>query len=519
MTPKYEAKIEDSLVTALLSKALYVTAQSLVTPLLSFTEYVNAAWHIIEPANEFIPNWHIDCIAEHLDAVIRGQIHRLVINLPPRSGKSNLVSKLWPTWAWTQQPWLKWIFLSYSQILSETFSKDRRDLVESDWYMRRWGSLVRIADDQNQKREFMNTARGAMTATSMGGTLTGKGADIIVIDDGLNPEQAASKAEREGAIRFVKNTVSTRLNDKKKGAIVEISQRTHKQDISGILLAEGNYTHLNLQAIADRKTIINFPISNRQMVRQEGEVLHPHREDRATLEMQKNSMKIPGTNSLRSWQAQYQGDPSSDEGALFKRTDWKFYQIQPEVLFWAWSWDTAMEEGEDNDWTVGMLVGFHSGGVVVDRVLRQRMQYPEAKAAIQMQWQMHPAHALLIEDKVSGKSLQQDLKRSTDFPIIPVKVYGDKVFRAQLAAQYVAAKRCSLPEGANWVPEFVEEFAEFPNSEYKDQVDSFSQAINHRYLNYIQPAMGVFGSGINIAAPNGSNGNGHKFQREMADWM
>lgn len=504
-------------ISSIADKAFYSAGQSLKTTSLTFNEYMAQAWHIIEPATALVNNWHIECIAEHLEAVIRGQIQNLIINLPPRSLKSNIVSKLWPTWAWTQQPWLKWVFVSYAQSLSETFSKDRRDIIESDWYRRRWGTLVQIAKDQNQKKEFQNTAHGHMIATSIGGTLTGKGADIIVIDDGIDPERAASKADREAAIRFVKGTIATRLNDKKKGAMIEVSQRTHKQDITGTLLAEGTYTHLNLPAIAPSRIQIEFPISKKIKVREAGEVLHPAREDSETLAKQKVRMNIPGMNAGRSWEAQYQQNPTSDEGALFKRTDWKFYTVKPEFLFMAWSWDTAMEEGEENDWTVGVLVGFHAAGVIVEKVIRQRMQYPEAKAAIQMQWQMNPAHALLIEDKVSGKSLQQDLRRSTDLPVIPVKVHGDKVFRAQLASQYVAARRVALPEGAIWVPEFIEEFAEFPQSEFKDQVDAFSQAINHRYLNYQQPAMGMSGSQFMVTSNGHKNGNG--FHRTHADWM
>jgi predicted phage terminase large subunit-like protein len=509
-------------ISSIALKAFSSAAKSLKTSRMTFTDYVKSAWHIVEPSNRFIPNWHIDCIAEHLEAVTLGQIKNLVINLPPRELKSTLVTKLWPTWSWTEKPWLEFLFFSYSQDLSEMFSKDRRDIVESDWYQRQWGSLVKIAEDQNQKKEFMNLARGRMVATSIGGRATGKGAHIIVIDDGINPTQAQSRAERESAIRYVKNTVSTRLNDKKTGAIVEVSQRTDKMDISGVLLAEGTYTHLNLQAIADKKTVITFPITKRQIVREIGHVLHPEREDRATLELQKGRMQIPGSNSNRSWQAQYQGDPSSDEGALFRRTDWQFYSVEPQVQFWCWSWDTAMEDGEDNDWTVGILLGFHGAGVIVPRVFRARLQYPDAKAAIINQWAIHPSHALLIEDKVSGKSLQQDLKRSTDYPIIPVKVHGDKRVRASLASQYVAAKRIALLDGAFWVPEFIEEFAEFTgeNSGYKDQVDAFSQAINHRYLNYQKPSMAMIGNGVMVAEVNGNgHKNGNGFTRSHADWM
>ena len=487
---------------------------------LNFTEFIPDAWNIIEPATAFLPNWHIDCIAEHLQAVTNGEIKNLVINMPPRNGKSNFVSKMWPTWSWTKRPGLRWIFISYSQILAETFSKDRRDILESDWYRENWGNVVKLMPDQNQKREFMNTARGTMMATSIGGTLTGKGADIIVIDDGIDPKRAHSKAERESTIRFIKQVVSTRLNDKKTGAIVEISQRTHKQDISGTLLSEGNYFHLNLPAIAPKMTMVYFPISKKQMVREPGDILHSAREDQSVLDSQKVKMLLPGMTQGQAFEAQYQQNPTSDEGGMFRREYWKFHKIPPQIIWKQWTWDTAMEEGETNDYTVGALLCYHGQGVCVERLVRARMQYPELKRTVLSEWEARPGHVLLIEDKVSGKSLAQDLIRSTSLPIKKVQVKGDKVFRASLASPYFASGRVSVREGEVWVPELIEEFAEFPNSEYKDQVDSICQGINEFYLNQQSPAAILVGSGIALpVAPNGNGTNGNGHQASFPDWM
>lgn len=473
---------------------------------MGFKEFIPAAWPIIEPGTALMDNWHIGAIAEHLEAVTIGQIQFLIINIPPRNLKSNLCSKLWPCWSWTQRPTHRWIFISYSQILAETFSKDRRDLITSEWYQQRWGPLVRIADDQNQKREFMNTARGSMVATSIGGTLTGKGADIIVIDDGINPEQAASKAERENAIRYVKGTVSTRLNDKRTGAIVEISQRTDKNDISGTLLQEGIYTHLNLPAIAERKTIITLPISKKEIIREPGHILNPAREDAAILERQKKQMTING-KSLKTFQAQYQQNPASDEGAMFPRSCWKFHTMHPLPIWKIWSWDTAMEEGEENDWTVGAYLVFHGTGVCIERVVRARMQYPELKRAVLSECETFAANQIVIENKVSGISLAQDLKRNTSLPVIayPRKgdlgkrdVRGDKIFRASLASPYMESGRVSLKEGSIWIPELIEEFAGFPEGDHDDQVDAVCQGINAFYQSKQMPASMLVGGAVHV---------------------
>jgi predicted phage terminase large subunit-like protein len=499
--------------------------RSLSCERMDFASFIPAAWPLIEPSNALLPNWHIDCIAEHLEAVTLGHIQFLVINLPPRNAKSNIVSKLWPAWSWSQRPGLKWIFISYAQALAETFSKDRRDLIQSEWYQRRWGSIVRVADDQNQKREFMNTARGVMTATSVGGTLTGKGADIIVIDDGIDPERANSKADREAAIRFVKGTVSTRLNDKRSGAIVEISQRTHKQDISGTLLAEGIYVHLNLPAMAEKKTIIEFPISKKQIVREVGDPLHAAREDIDILARQQKQMTVAG-KSIRTYQAQYQQNPTSDDGGMFKRTYWEFHKVLPRIVWRIWSWDTALEADEENDWTVGALICFSGAMAHVEKVVRERVQFPDLERLVLSEFNAEPANELLIENKVSGISLAQSLKRKFALPVIayPRKgeegkgdVRGDKVFRAGLASPYVESHKVSLKDGAIWVPQFIEELAEFPAGEFDDQVDAFSQGINKFYFRAGRPAAALVGAGIAMPAAlsdtgekSGHNGNGHK---------
>ena len=154
-----------------------------------------------------------------------------------------------------------------------------------------------------------------------------------------------------------------------------------------------------------------------------------------------------------------------------------------------------MEEGEENDYTVGALLCYHGQGVCIERIVRARMQYPELKATVMAEWEARPANVLLIEDKVSGKSLAQDLKRSTSLPVKACGVKGDKVFRASLASPYFQSGRVSVKEGEIWVPELIEEFAEFPNSEYKDQVDSICQGINEFYLNQQSPSAILSGNG------------------------
>ena len=169
-----------------------ILTRQAVTSLRVFVEW---AWPILEPGAPFQPNWHIDLLCEYLEAVTAGEIRRLVINIPPRYGKSLLVSVCWPCWEWIQRPSHRWLFTSYAEKLASRHAIDRRRLLTSDWYQRRWGHVVRLTRDVNAKLEYHNSRRGAMVATSVGGSVTGKGGNRIVIDDPHNPTEAESDDE------------------------------------------------------------------------------------------------------------------------------------------------------------------------------------------------------------------------------------------------------------------------------------------------------------------------------------
>ena len=209
----------------------------------SLRRYVEQAWPILEPDVPFLSNWHIDYLAEHLEAVTAGEITRLLINIPPRYMKSILVSVLWPTWEWIHEPSRRWIFASYADSLSSKHSVDRRTVLQSAWYQHRWSDRVQLASDQNVKNEFLNTRRGHMIATSIGGSVTGKGGSRIVVDDPHNPMQAESDAQREAALSYFSRTLSTRLDNKNEDAMVVVMQRLHERDLSALCLDLG-FTHV-----------------------------------------------------------------------------------------------------------------------------------------------------------------------------------------------------------------------------------------------------------------------------------
>jgi predicted phage terminase large subunit-like protein len=197
----------------------------------------------------------------------------------------------------------------------------------------------------------------------------------------------------------------------------------------------------------------------------------------------------------RAYAAQYQQEPIATDSGHFHIGWWKYHKIVPLAdTIYHWSWDMAMEEGEENDFSVGILFGHSAYGTFIEHVVRGRWQYPELKRIVTAEWEAHPAHALLIEDCVAGKSLAQDLIRTGNLPVIPVKPSGDKVFRASLCSPYVEAGRVSLKEGAPWIADFLEETSMFPQAPHDDQVDAFSQGMNHFYQGAPKPVAAMAGS-------------------------
>ena len=202
----------------------------------SLSEFVEQTWPIVEPGKEFIPNWHIAAIAEHLEAVTRGEIKCLLINVPFRFMKSTLVSVMWPAWVWIRQPSHQWLCGSYAAKLAIRDNLRMRRLIESPWYRARWGERFELTSDQNQKVRFENNRNGYRIAFGMDGGVMGDGGDVVVIDDPHDRNQAHSDAERKTALTTFDEAVVTRLNRPADSAIVIIMQRLHEEDLSGHVL-------------------------------------------------------------------------------------------------------------------------------------------------------------------------------------------------------------------------------------------------------------------------------------------
>lgn len=447
--------------------------------------FLRSAWHLLEPGREYLHNWHVDCIAEHLEAVRLGQIRRLIVNQPPRSLKSTLITVCFPVWLWIKDPARRFMCASYADRLSTKHNMDRRSIIESSWYKTAWGGRFTLAPDQNEKTKFMNDHRGQMFSTSVGGSGTGEGADIIVIDDPQNPEMSESEAERERVIRWYDGTMSSRLNDKKKGAEIIVMQRLHEKDLTGHLLGKedgSTWTHLCLQAEATKKQVFVFPVSKREVVREEGDILHSDREGPAEL-------KIARIKLGPRYQGQYQQDPRPMDGGFFKRSWWKFYRELPmqrtrRVQFW----DCAEKPGVSTDFSVCETWDETPVGYFLVDVWRQRVAFPELESAAQNLFAQYHPDAVVIEDKSAGVQLIQNLRAKTTLPVVPYNPgRRDKVVRAAGAQPTVMAGNCYLPLSRPWVELFISECETFPNAEHDDQVDPLSMMVEFFRNNGIGP--------------------------------
>ena len=354
------------------------------------------------------------------------------------------------------------------------------------WYQSAFQN-ARIGLFKNSETEIELTARGFRLATSVGGTLTGRGGDIIVIDDPLKPDDAVSETKRTAANQWFTNTLLSRLDDKRTGAIVVVMQRFHIDDLTGFLLGQSDeWEVLSLPAIAE--TDADIPVSaTRFHHRNAGEVLCPEREPLDVLA----SIKLQIGSDAFS--AQYQQEPAPPGGAMVKRPWVKRYSGPPpasECLFTMQSWDTASKGGPDNDWSVctTWIVTRKKQWYLID-VWRRRVDYPALKASVLDLAKRFGARRILVEDTGTGTSLVQELRHKIS-GIIAVKPKGDKMSRMSVATAKFEAGQVFLPERAPWLPDLEAELFVFPGSRHDDQCDSISQALqddNNSFWMWLSP--------------------------------
>lgn len=448
------------------------------TDFLSFAEKV---FNTLCPGQAFVSEWYLQAIAYQLERVRRGEVRRLIINLPPRSLKSIMASVAFPAFLLGHDPTRRIICASYGSDLAIKFSNDFRAILNDNWYRMLFPN-TRISRTKDSESEVVLTERGFRLATSVGGTLTGRGGDTIIIDDPLKPVDAASQPRRDAVNEWFASTLLSRLDSKLEGAIIVVMQRVHMDDLTGFLQRQSDeWEVLALPAIAEGAEQVAIA-PGRFHQRCPGDALSPAREPLESLEGTKRQL---GSDLFS---AQYQQAPVPPGGVMVKRAWLKYYKSVPQGSsrpFIIQSWDTAAKGNPDNSWSVCTTWAQIDGTnwFLLD-VWRCHVDYPKLKAKVVELAQQFHADEVLIEDAASGTFLLQELS-SKVIGLVGVKPQHDKEIRMAAATAKIEAGQVFLPEDATWLADLEAELLTFPVGRYNDQVDSVSQALNHHSGNEI----------------------------------
>jgi predicted phage terminase large subunit-like protein len=443
-----------------------------------FVSFLYRCFLHLNPGAQFLPNWHIRAIAYQLERIRRGEITRLIINMPPRYLKSITVSVAFPAFLLGQESRRRVISISYGDELSAKHASDFRSIVHSPWYQRAFPEM-RIA--RSTEGELVTTKRGFRRTTSVSGTLTGLGGDLIILDDPQKPVDAQSETRRNSVNQWVANTLMSRLDNKQTSPVILVMQRVHMDDLSGFLSSSSDeWEVLSLPAIAETEALV--PIGpNEFYPRKVGEALHPAHESIGTL------LKLQQTLGPDVFAAQYQQAPVPAGGAMIKRSWLRYYDKVPTNIPCSriiQSWDTAAKDGAQNDWSVCTTWLVVDENYYLLDLVRDRFEYPLLRdTALELAKRYKP-HEILIEDASTGIALAQELREKGDFFVTPIKIDRDKVGRLYVQQGKFAAGRVWFPRSAPFLADLEVELLTFPQGRHDDQVDSIAQALAYDAMTY-----------------------------------
>lgn len=430
---------------------------------------------------------HHKVLIGKLESIERGDIRRLMVFMPPGSAKSTYASVIFPTWFMGRAKGRNVIVGTYASDLARKIGRRARSLVKQPVYQEIFGTT--ISSDSSAADEWaLDNGNDFMGGGILAG-ITGNRADLLIVDDPIKGRQEAdSETVRSRTKGEFEDSFRTRL--KPGGRIVLIQTRWHGDDLAGSLLPEDYAGESGAILCRDGEIweVLCIPAeANRNddpLNRKIGEMLWPEWFDEQHWRQYRANP--------RTWSALYQQQPSAAEGVILKRANWEYFnqtEVRPAALVESLGitrivqgWDTAFKTNNTNDYSVGVTIGMSRTRYYVLEVWRDRVEFPDLKAALVAQASKWNAHAVVIEDKASGQSLIQELRRNTRIPLIPVKADSDKVTRATAISPIQAGGLVHLPKDEPWVSDFVGECAAFPNAAHDDQVDAFVHA-----LTYLRP--------------------------------
>jgi len=430
----------------------------------SFMAFVKEMW----PG--FIHGRHHALMAKKFEEIADGKVRRLIINMPPRHTKSEFASYLLPAWFLGKFPHKKVIQCSNTAELAVGFGRKVRNLVDGETYAKIFPNVA-LRTDSKAAGRWATNANGDYFAIGVGGTVTGKGADLLIIDDPHSEQEAALAAGDPSVYDKVHEwfTSGPRQRLQPGGAIVIVMTRWGKRDLTGRVLQS------MIERDGDEWEVISLPA-----IMPSGLSLWP--EFWALPELEKLKNELP----ISKWSAQYQQDPSAEEGAIVKREWWKVWEQErpPQCAFIIQSWDTAFTKNERSDYSACTTWGVfymneneNDPHVILLDALKERLEFPELKTrALEMYKEWEP-DAFIVEAKASGAPLVFELRRMG----IPVQEFtptrgNDKITRVNSVSDLFASGKIWAPR-KRWAEEVIEEMAAFPNSDHDDLVDSATQAL------------------------------------------
>jgi predicted phage terminase large subunit-like protein len=479
----------------------------------SLAEFIRQAWHLAEPGAQYYHNWHVDLIAESLEAITDGVelddgsfYNRLLVNVPPGMMKS-LLMVFWACWEWTRAPHLRYLFVSHSIDLSIRNTTKARRIIESEWYQERWGDRVSFTKDQNQKTKFENTATGFIQAVAAG-SITGARGDRVIIDDPLSVDDAASEAIRDSRKEWFLESVPTRLNKPMESAIIVIMQRLHEEDTSGIILEKGlGYDHIMLPMRYDPGRAFPTMLGLKDPRKEEGELLFSARFPEAVVDRDEHAM---GPYAVAG---QFAQSPEPRGGGIIRREWWQKWKqpSYPPFDYVIASIDTAYTTKSENDPSAMTVWGVWKGGdqtAVVTRSMgadgqmailnrqykeehprcmlmyawAERLELHELIERVQETMDTYGVDKLLVENKASGYSVAQELRRVYGYDEFFVHLIDpkgiDKLARLY-SIQHLFAEGLIYAPDRPWAESVINQTAQFPRGKHDDLVDTTSMALKH----------------------------------------
>lgn len=476
--------------------------------------FFRESWKVLEKNDELVWNWHLEAICDHVQALIEGRIsnNNLLINVPPGSSKSRIVSVCAIAWWWIDHPWFRAIYASANPRVATRDSLYCRQLITSPWYQQWFKPAWKLTGDQNAKMLYQNTEGGYRQAIGGGAGVTGDRANGLFMDDMLDAVDAESRAAHEAFATWYDQAFANRVSNIK-GVRCNIGQRLHESDPAGHLLASNEWDALVIpQEFALVREKKDDP--NSKLVRRKPTSIG-WTDPRTTVGEAMDPVRFPesyrvserGRLGSRGYSAQHQQDPNPAEGTIVKKAWFKWFRLPTDaqgnilppdqvkkilgINRLVQSWDTALGEKQENDFTASFTFGETETRYMVLDLTKDRLSAPRGKAAINAQHAKWNAHAVVVEggSSASGKAAVQTIQSESRMPIIELPVLTDKVVGLNQVAPTVEAGVVWLPENHPMIADFVESITKFPAATHDDDVDAFR--IGLRYLLFGGAATGM----------------------------